>query len=324
MLDYVDVLSRGCTFKASWSVRNNIPVGIVQNSSRRTSIVNDDVFQMMMNNESRIEYPCMLLSLIFGLNYEDLLKNARFYKEFIDTRKFASKREIADCMIVYRDTIFSIEMNCTNTLMRNQDYIHRAATVKNRRGERKYKTMNYCQVNLNNFSLKGHDEVYEVYKTIDERGDLYGYQFFVNVFLLNLRDKYYNDGIKALSKCERYIMGLVETSKARVSELKKGSKILMEYDRELKYAFMDGEVELGEPIDRKAEMMWVIEHNAREDGLEEGKLFGRAEGEAKAYSVIAKHLLSKGMTLDMVADYMNMPVSKVKNLYISESDVPLD
>ncbi|HBA37106.1 MAG TPA: hypothetical protein DCY94_00145, partial [Firmicutes bacterium] len=64
--------------------------------------------------------------------------------------------------------------------MRNQDYIHRAATIKNVRGKRKYETMNYCQVNLNNFRLEGHDKIFEVYQPLDREGDLYGYQTFVN------------------------------------------------------------------------------------------------------------------------------------------------
>ncbi|HBA37105.1 MAG TPA: hypothetical protein DCY94_00140, partial [Firmicutes bacterium] len=116
------------------------------------------------------------------------------------------------------------------------------------------------------------------------------------------------------------------------SELKKGSRILMEYDEELNKMW-EGEVDLPDPIDKHAEMVDIIvrkmKNNTKREileegfieghakghfeGRQEGKLEGKREGrlegeiigEARAYEAVARHLLSRGMTLDMIADYTN-------------------
>ncbi|HBA38162.1 MAG TPA: hypothetical protein DCY94_05525, partial [Firmicutes bacterium] len=117
MVDYLKTYSTVCTLKAKDCLDDNISVRLINDEKERTSLVNDDLFQLMMNNRSRMKYPCMLLSLMFNLDYCDLLKEAKFYKEFVDRGTLKSKKEIADCMIVYKDTLFNIEMNGTNTLM---------------------------------------------------------------------------------------------------------------------------------------------------------------------------------------------------------------
>ncbi|HBA37429.1 MAG TPA: hypothetical protein DCY94_01770, partial [Firmicutes bacterium] len=65
-----------------------------------------------------------------------------------------------------------------------------------------------------------------------------------------------------------------------------------------------------------AEEIEIELDNAYEDGRESGV----EEGQIKAYAAVAKHLLSRGMTLDMVADYTNISVDKVKDLCVRESE----
>ncbi|HBA37852.1 MAG TPA: hypothetical protein DCY94_03935, partial [Firmicutes bacterium] len=250
-LSYDKILNTECLFCAQAKTRDRIRVRRDRSDADfHLSIVNDQMFGLMMNNRGRLQFPCMLISLVFDIPFLDLIENAEFYKEFIDKEKLQAKGEIADCMIIYRDSIFNIEMNGTHTLARNQDYIHKASIIQNKRGKRKFQRRDYYQINLNNFRVDGHDEVFEVYQPLDRDGDLYGYQTFVNVFLLNLRDKYYTKGIKSLDECERYIMGLVETSGKRTNELSEGSEILMEYKEELEsIEYLD----LPDPVDKVAE-----------------------------------------------------------------------
>ena len=130
VLKYEDLIKEGSLGTTNPMTYSRIDTRLSKTSDYRTSIVNDKVFQVMMNNRSRMIYPCTLISMLFGIDLDSLIKNVQYYKEFIDRSNMRVKGEIADCMLVYENTLFSIEMNGSNTLLRNQDYVHRASTIK--------------------------------------------------------------------------------------------------------------------------------------------------------------------------------------------------
>ncbi|HBA38023.1 MAG TPA: hypothetical protein DCY94_04820, partial [Firmicutes bacterium] len=147
----------------------------------------------------------------------------------------------------------------------------------------------------------------------------YGYQTFVNVFLLNLRDKYYTKGIKSLDECERYIMGLVETSWKRTNELAEGSEILMEYKEELEAIEY---IDLPDPVDKVAEEIEIELDNAYEDGLENGLKKGHKsgveEGSKRTLMAIVKNMQNAGRTLKEISDTICVPLKDIQKLCVDD------
>lgn len=192
----------------------------------------------MFFNEKRIKYSAKFISYYLDIEYEELLKNIKLSKGEHDKDKNNSKEYRSDYVAVIDDTKINIEVNNNSseeTLKRNMDYAFKLYGSKVTRSKLKssYKYNQVIQFNINNFSFKNYDKIVDIYTFNNIDGiRLTNNIIIIQIYIPNLRKKWYNKGIKSLSEEERYALALVEPDIISSQELGKDIKIMEEYMEE--------------------------------------------------------------------------------------------
>lgn len=192
----------------------------------------------MFFNEKRIKYSAKFISYYLDIEYEELLKNIKLSKGEHDKDKNNSKEYRSDYVAVIDDTRINIEVNNNSseeTLKRNMDYAFKLYGSKVTRSKLKssYKYNQVIQFNINNFSFKNYDKIVDIYTFNNIDGiRLTNNIIIIQIYIPNLRKKWYNKGIKSLSEEERYALALVEPDIISSQELGKDIKIMEEYMEE--------------------------------------------------------------------------------------------
>ena len=89
--------------------------------------------------------------------------------------------------------------------------------------------MQVIQFNINNFSFKGNDKIVDIYTLNNGEGIKLTNNIIIEIYVQNLRKKWYNKGIKSLNEEERYTLALVEPNIDMSLELGKDIDIMGEY-----------------------------------------------------------------------------------------------
>lgn len=287
------------------SYKDSIPVNPVL-EGERTSIVNDAMFKTMIVNESRKKYACRLLSYVLNVSYDYLLNNLHLYKNVFDKKHNDMKSEEGDFVAVIGDSLISIEMNIKNTLNRNAEYTDRLFSSDIRVGDKNYRYRKVIQINYNNFTFEGHEEVKEVYRVQNDNGELYLPKFYIEIYLPNLRRKMYTLGKEGLTEEEKCILAMFETNNDVARKLSEGDDLLMEFTIEL----TEPEFGLYQAYDhKKAEL-----EAEYEKGMEIGEERGIAIGEERSQTKIVKKLLSNGYSVEEVCKITELPKKMINKL----------
>ena len=284
---------------------------------QKISILSDTMLKAMFQNENRIKYSAKFLSYFIDVEYEDILNNICLAKNELDKNRENDKGERCDYVALLSDTSLNIEVNNNSSLEvleRNMEYAHRLYSKKIRRGEENYQYTQVIQFNLNNFAFKGNDKIIDIYTvTNDDNIGLSNKLIFVQIYVPNLRKKWYTKGIKSLSEEEKYILALVEMDLDKLNDLG-GENIMDEYVKEAEEVSFEGGV--GEAYDKE----WALRDQGYRDGLSQGKAEGKAEGfsqgkvEGKAEGIsegisqgkseskkeIAKNMLNEGIDINII------------------------
>ena len=248
---------------------------------QKISILSDTMLKAMFQNENRIKYSAKFLSYFIDVEYEDILNNICLAKNELDKNNENDKGERCDYVALLSDTSLNIEVNNNSSLEvleRNMEYAHRLYSKKIRRGEENYQYTQVIQFNLNNFAFKGNDKIVDIYTvTNDDNIGLSNKLIFVQIYVPNLRKKWYTKGIKSLSEEEKYILALVEMDLDKLNDLG-GENIMDEYVKEAEEVSFEGGV--GEAYDKE----WAL----RDEGKREGK------------KEIAKNMLNEGRDINII------------------------
>ena len=298
---------------------------------QKISILSDTMLKAMFQNENRIKYSAKFLSYFIDVEYEDILNNICLAKNELDKNNENDKGERCDYVALLSDTSLNIEVNNNSSLEvleRNMEYAHRLYSKKIRRGEENYQYTQVIQFNLNNFAFKGNDKIVDIYTvTNDDNIGLSNKLIFVQIYVPNLRKKWYTKGIKSLSEEEKYILALVEMDLDKLNDLG-GENIMDEYVKEAEEVSFEGGV--GEAYDKE----WALRDQGYRDGLSQGKAEGfsqgkaegREEGKAEGISEgisegkienkkeIAKNMLSKAMEVELISEITGLSIEEIKNL----------
>ena len=242
---------------------------------QKISILSDTMLKAMFQNENRIKYSAKFLSYFIDVEYEDILNNICLAKNELDKNNENDKGERCDYVALLSDTSLNIEVNNNSSLEvleRNMEYAHRLYSKKIKRGEENYQYTQVIQFNLNNFAFKGNDKIVDIYTvTNDDNIGLSNKLIFVQIYVPNLRKKWYTKGMKSLSEEEKYILALVEMDLDKLNDLG-GENIMDEYVKEAEeVSFEEG---VGEAYDKE----WALRDQGYRDGLSQGKAEGKAEG----------------------------------------------
>ena len=298
---------------------------------QKISILSDTMLKAMFQNENRIKYSAKFLSYFIDVEYENILNNICLAKNELDKNNENDKGERCDYVALLSDTSLNIEVNNNSSLEvleRNMEYAHRLYSKKIKRGEENYQYTQVIQFNLNNFAFKGNDKIVDIYTvTNDDNIGLSNKLIFVQIYVPNLRKKWYTKGMKSLSEEEKYILALVEMDLDKLNDLG-GENIMDEYVKEAEEVSFEGGV--GEAYDKE----WALRDQGYRDGLSQGKAEGfsqgkaegREEGKAEGISEgisegkienkkeIAKNMLSKAMEVELISEITGLSIEEIKNL----------
>ena len=298
---------------------------------QKISILSDTMLKAMFQNENRIKYSAKFLSYFIDVEYENILNNICLAKNELDKNNENDKGERCDYVALLSDTSLNIEVNNNSSLEvleRNMEYAHRLYSKKIKRGEENYQYTQVIQFNLNNFAFKGNDKIVDIYTvTNDDNIGLSNKLIFVQIYVPNLRKKWYTKGMKSLSEEEKYILALVEMDLDKLNDLG-GENIMDEYVKEAEEVSFEGGV--GEAYDKE----WALGDQGYRDGLSQGKAEGfsqgkaegREEGKAEGISEgisegkienkkeIAKNMLSKAMEVELISEITGLSIEEIKNL----------
>ena len=278
---------------------------------QKISILSDTMLKAMFQNENRIKYSAKFLSYFIDVEYEDILNNICLAKNELDKNNENDKGERCDYVALLSDTSLNIEVNNNSSLEvleRNMEYAHRLYSKKIRRGEENYQYTQVIQFNLNNFAFKGNDKIVDIYTvTNDDNIGLSNKLIFVQIYVPNLRKKWYTKGMKSLSEEEKYILALVEMDLDKLNDL--GGDIVMdEYVKEAEEVSFEGGV--GEAYDKE----WALRDQGYRDGLSQGKAEGFSQGKIENKKEIAKNMLSKSMNIKLISEITGLTESEVNAL----------
>ena len=290
---------------------------------QKISILSDTMLKAMFQNENRIKYSAKFLSYFIDVEYEDILNNICLAKNELDKNNENDKGERCDYVALLSDTSLNIEVNNNSSLEvleRNMEYAHRLYSKKIRRGEENYQYTQVIQFNLNNFAFKGNDKIVDIYTvTNDDNIGLSNKLIFVQIYVPNLRKKWYTKGIKSLSEEEKYILALVEMDLDKLNDLG-GENIMDEYVKEAEEVSFEGGV--GEAYDKE----WALRDQGYRDGLSQGKAEGfsqgREEGKAEGISEgknernieIAKSLVRNKVDMSIIVDSTGLTEDEINTL----------
>ena len=294
---------------------------------QKISILSDTMLKAMFQNENRIKYSAKFLSYFIDVEYEDILNNICLAKNELDKNNENDKGERCDYVALLSDTSLNIEVNNNSSLEvleRNMEYAHRLYSKKIKRGEENYQYTQVIQFNLNNFAFKGNDKIVDIYTvTNDDNIGLSNKLIFVQIYVPNLRKKWYTKGMKSLSEEEKYILALVEMDLDKLNDLG-GENIMDEYVKEAEEVSFEGGV--GEAYDKE----WALRDQGYRDGLsqgkadgfsqgkaegrEEGKAEGISEGKNERNTEIARNMLSKAMEVELISEITGLSIEEINSL----------
>ena len=290
---------------------------------QKISILSDTMLKAMFQNENRIKYSAKFLSYFIDVEYEDILNNICLAKNELDKNNENDKGERCDYVALLSDTSLNIEVNNNSSLEvleRNMEYAHRLYSKKIKRGEENYQYTQVIQFNLNNFAFKGNDKIVDIYTvTNDDNIGLSNKLIFVQIYVPNLRKKWYTKGIKSLSEEEKYILALVEMDLDKLNDLG-GENIMDEYVKEAEEVSFEGGV--GEAYDKE----WALRDQGYRDGLSQGKAEGFSQGKAEGISEgisqgknernteIAKYMLKDNIPVKSISKYTGLSIDEINSL----------
>ena len=282
---------------------------------QKISILSDTMLKAMFQNENRIKYSAKFLSYFIDVEYEDILNNICLAKNELDKNVESDKGERCDYVALLSDTSLNIEVNNNSSLEvleRNMEYAHRLYSKKIKRGEENYQYTQVIQFNLNNFAFNGNDKIVDIYTvTNNDNIGLSNKLIFVQIYVPNLRKKWYTKGMKSLSEEEKYILALVEMDLDKLNDLG-GENIMDEYVKEAEEVSFEGGV--GEAYDKE----WALRDQGYRDGLSQGKAEGKAEGKTEGINErnleIAKNMLAKNMGIELISEITGLSIDEINSL----------
>ena len=278
---------------------------------QKISILSDTMLKAMFQNENRIKYSAKFLSYFIDVDYDDILNNICLAKNELDKNNENDKGERCDYVALLSDTSLNIEVNNNSSLEvleRNMEYAHRLYSKKIRRGEENYQYTQVIQFNLNNFAFKGNDKIVDIYTvTNDDNIGLSNKLILVQIYVPNLRKKWYTKGIKSLSEEEKYILALVEMDLDKLNDLG-GENIMDEYVKEAEEVSFEGGV--GEAYDKE----WALRDQGYRDGISQGKVEGISEGKNERNIEIARNMLKDNISVESISKYTDLSINEINSL----------
>ena len=193
---------------------------------------------------------------------------------------------------------------------------------------------NVVQININNFSFEGHEEVMEVYQYRDEKGALLTDKItIIYIYLPNIKKKYYNK--EKLTELEEFLFICNETNEEEIKEICERNEIMKEYVEEAKKASKKTTIvklydkERQKTYDYKQEIYRQseeAEERGMERGMAKGERIGLDKGEKiglnkgekigldKGIHQVALTMLKDNVELSLISKYTGLTSTQLQSL----------
>ena len=284
---------------------------------QKASIVSDTMFKTMFQNKNRIKYSVKLLSYILDISYDELLDKIRLYKNETDKKYNSDKNERCDYVAEIDGSYVNIEVNNNSsleTLERNIQYLNSIYAKDVYEGS-EYNYNQVIQINLNNFSFKGQDKIMDIYTVKNDEGiELTKNITFVQIYIPNVRKKWYTEGKESLNEMERYILALSEPNIDDAKDISVGDIVMEDYVNE-SVKVSEGK-NFGESYDKewalKDEWARVGLEQGRQEGIEQGIEQGIEIGKKESLIEVAKNLLSLNISISDIIKATGLTEEEIK------------
>lgn len=265
---------------------------------KKIFLMNDNMFKTMFVNSNNVKYGAKLISYFVDSSYEELLNSIEIKNVETDKSNIHIKGGRCDYVAQIGSSIVNIEVNCNasmESLYKSLVYGFKWLTKDITIGS-KYKFSQTITINLNNFSLKDKDDIVQISGLRDEEGySIMNKLVVINIFVPNLRKKWYTCGIENLCEMERYILSLIETDIKVACEIGAGDEFMEKSIEEQVNLCMTED--LREAYDH--DLAWKEEcrrqglEEGREQGLSEGRTEGIKEGRLKGQAEEREKIINK-------------------------------
>ena len=291
--------------------------------NEKISILSDVMFKTMFQTKGREKYPSKFISYYTDYSFENLKNNLIFDKNELD-KEFVNKKSLRCDYVSSIDRIkLNIEINNNSSLEimeRNMEYAFRLYSSNTLKGSN-YDYTKVIQFNINNFSFKKNDKIVDIFTISNDEGiKLTDKIVFIQIYVPNLRKKWYTVGIENLSEDEKFLLTLVETNTESLLKFGKDNDIMEEYINDaLKVSKSE---QLLEAYDKE----WALKdegkregfHEGFEDGFQDGFQDGFAEGLVKGVQEkqmeFICNMLTKGMGLSLISEITGLEEQEIINI----------
>ena len=301
------------------STKNSFSLGKVHEGFR-IPMISDVMFDTMFHHPERKQYVCFLLSKVLGEDQKEIEETIRFEKEALEKENYHDSKKILDLLCSVGDRYYNIEINnnpLISSLERNIAYLGDIYKRKMKRGK-KDEYQNVVQININNFSFEGHEEVMEVYQYRDEKGRLLTDKItIIYIYLPNIKKKYYNK--EKLTELEEFLFICNETNEEEIKEICERNAIMKEYVEEAKKASKKTTIvklydkERQKAYDYKQEI-----YRQSEEAEERGERIGLDKGEKigldKGIHQVALTMLKKNLDINLIAECTGLTSNQLQSL----------
>ena len=175
--------------------------------------------------------------------------------------------------------------------------------------ESDYDYTKVIQFNINNFAFENNNKIIDIF-TIknDDSLNLTDKIIFVQIYIPNLRKKWYTSSISSLSEDEKFLLTLVETNIESSKELGKDNGIMEEYINDA----VDASKSEGllEAYDKE----WALKDEGKREGFQEGYEDGYVEGKQEGYEFGKQQGFDEGNKLGFDKGFRNNQVKIVRNM----------
>ena len=304
---------RKCTLDRKISTTGNYPL-LEYYDGYKIPIVSDSMFKTMINNESRMEYICYLISALFDEDYNEVLNNTTFIKTELDKVKKEESKKTVDLLCKIKGKIINVEVNNNTSkslLERNLAYMFSLYHGDMKEGS-KYRFNSIIQININNFRFSGKKDVLEecyitnirkLPKNINDF-DIYSNKIrIINIYLPNINKKEYNK----LKLYEKLLLIFNENDEELLNDLSEGDEIMEKYVKESKEASEKDEV-IGMYNEE------IHKEKLRLAEIDEFRELGHEEGIREKAIETAKKMLQKGYNITDISECTDLSIEEVEKL----------
>ena len=173
------------------------------------------------------------------------------------------------------------------------------------------------QINLNNYAIEGNKNIIEVYTLKNDDGELLTDKFMViQIYLANLREKWYTYGIEKLTEAEKALLVFIEPSIDNSFKFGKGIDIMEEFIKDAIKA-SSNEILL-EAYDKE----WALKDEGKREGFDDGYDSGFDAGVSQGIEQgieenkieMIRNMLKENASIDFIVKVSGLSIEEINHI----------